>query len=282
MSKEKTTNAASQTGIAASNETPEPAANGGGYIVTNLSGVPANYRGVFVKAQTRINNFIRTKKRRVRINGKVVLVGINIDASVRPIDGPGGVLGRAGPTAVASSDRLPVTGIMQFDIADLAEMARRGTLEDVILHEMLHVVGSGTLWAYKGLIVGAGGSNPRFMGRNAIAEYRRISPGNPTSIPVEGDGGQGTRDSHWDERAFGDELLTGFLSGRKRPLSRMSLASLVDMGYQIDLRKADPYRLPSLEEGMMSSILHAPYIMERPDFDVFDAIDNAQDFDDAA
>ena len=45
---------------------------------------------------------------------------------------------------------------MSFDTADLDEMERKGTLNDVITHEMGHVLGIGTIWARKGLIRGSG------------------------------------------------------------------------------------------------------------------------------
>lgn len=125
------------------------------------------------------------------------LQGVSIAASVRPLDGPGGVLGRAGPTAVLKSDGLPVRGIMEFDTADMDWMAAAGQRNDVTPHEMARVLGSGTLWSYKSLIVDAGGSDPRFIGVRAVQEYARLRPSNGGgSIPVEADGGPGTRDGH--------------------------------------------------------------------------------------
>ena len=44
---------------------------------------------------------------------------------------------------------------MQFDSADLASMEASGSLYGVILHEMGHVLGIGTSWAYRGLLTGA-------------------------------------------------------------------------------------------------------------------------------
>jgi len=48
---------------------------------------------------------------------------------------------------------------------------REGTLEAVILHEMLHVVGFGTMWPTFGLLAGAGGANPTFTGARAAAAF---------------------------------------------------------------------------------------------------------------
>ena len=35
---------------------------------------------------------------------------------------------------------------MQFDVADMAKLISNGTLQSVVLHEMGHVLGIGTLW----------------------------------------------------------------------------------------------------------------------------------------
>ncbi len=66
-----------------------------------------------------------------------------------------------------------------------------------------------------------------------------------------------TREGHWRELVFGDELLTGFLSGSDRPLSRMSVASFEDLGYTVDYAAADPYALPSFQQLALMGITEA-------------------------
>ena len=58
-------------------------------------------------------------------------------------------------------------------------------------------------------------------------------------------GGPGTRDSHWREAVFGNELMTGFINQGVNPVSRLTIASLADLGYQVNLEAADAYMLPS-------------------------------------
>jgi len=86
------------------------------------------------------------------------------------IDGPGNILGQAGPTHLRpASDGntafIPAKGTMQFDSADLEEMEQNGTLNDVITHEMGHVIGIGTIWPTKSLLRGAFTRNPILSGR---------------------------------------------------------------------------------------------------------------------
>ena len=220
----------------------------GTFIDLDLTGVAVRYHSVFATAQNKLNKIIRTPKRPVQVGNQIVDTGILIIASVKAIDGPGGILGRAGPTHILKSDGLPVRGIMEFDSADLDSLVGNGRIQDVITHEMLHVTGAGTLWKSKKLISGAGTANPGFTGQYAVGEYRKLQTGNPSSIPVEQDGGAGTRDAHWDEQVFADELMTGYISGGVRPLSRMSIAALTDVGYRVDLSKADDFALLSAAE----------------------------------
>lgn len=178
-----------------------------------------------------------------------------IDATAPYIDGSGGILGSAGPREVRSGSYLPAYGVMRFDSADVNRMEELGTLLSVILHEMGHVIGIGTIWSYKGLLSGGGTSDPVFTGSNARAAYGDLLGTGPTNVPVENTGGSGTRDSHWREVTFANELMTGFLSGSTNPISSVTVASLADLGYVVNPAAADPYTLPgtSLTSGSSTS-----------------------------
>lgn len=169
-----------------------------------------------------------------------------IYARTTPIDGAGSILGQAYVCGYNTSNNMPVIGVMEFDEADMPGLIARGTLNDVILHEMGHVLGFGTLWdAGRSLLVGAGSADPYFVGAAARTEFTAMNTvpysGNP--VPIENSGGSGTRDSHWRESLLQDELMTGFLSGPTRPLSRLTIASLRDMGYTVSYSTADAYRI---------------------------------------
>ena len=58
----------------------------------------------------------------------------------RPRGDPAG----SDPAERRSGSQLPVRGIMEFDSADLAALEASGQFENVILHEMGHVLGCGT------------------------------------------------------------------------------------------------------------------------------------------
>jgi hypothetical protein len=185
--------------------------------------------------------------------GQDVIDDLLIEAQGVAIDGPGKILGQAGPTnlrprAAGASAFLPAKGIMSFDTADLAKMQAEGTLVDVITHEMGHVIGIGTIWDLKGLLAGAGTANPTFKGTQAKREYGVLRGTGPLAVPVENGGGAGTRDSHWRESVFKNELMSGFIAAPNNPLSRMTVASLQDMGYVVNMAAAEAYALPNLRE----------------------------------
>jgi hypothetical protein len=163
------------------------------------------------------------------------------------IDGEGGILGQAGPSEdlLRSGSLLPSFGGIEFDSSDLSRIEDEGQLDDLFLHEIGHVLGIGTIWEDLGLLTGAGGEDPQFIGTNATAAYNEIFGLNVASVPVENTGREGTRDSHWRESVFANELMTGFLnSGVNNPLSIVTAASLVDLGYAVDLNAAESFTPP--------------------------------------
>ena len=156
-----------------------------------------------------------------------------------------------------TGSQLPYTGVMRFDSADLAAMGANGTLTNVILHEMGHVLGIGTLWDTKNLLNITDPADPKYTGINGLREYRTLV-GDPaaTGVPVENTGGAGTADSHWRETVFKTELMTGYAErpGVSMPISRMTVGSLQDLGYTVNYAAADPYVLPAITSaGLVSS-----------------------------
>jgi len=166
-----------------------------------------------------------------------------IFVEVKPIDGVGGVLGSSGPCYTRSKRGLPVVGIMTFDQADLATLETNGLLKNVVLHEMLHVVGFGTIWTDRSLLTGASGADPEFTGAGAIAAFHDSNGGTTATVPVEATGGSGTALAHWRESVFKNELMTGWISGSTQPLSATSVGSLADLGYAVNLAQADAFNL---------------------------------------
>lgn len=164
---------------------------------------------------------------------------LRIDVALDAIDGIGGTLAAAGWDMMGPST-LPVHGNIIIDSSDLNSMRSGQTLLSVIIHEIGHVLGIGTLWDALGLTESFG-----YVGEYGLEAYRQLS-GNASAayVPLETSGGEGTADAHWSDSLFGNELMTGFVSGPANPLSILTVAALRDLGYMVDTTKADAYTLP--------------------------------------
>lgn len=210
-----------------------------------IGGLTANQRSVFELAAARWSEIIIGDLPGVRVNGETI-DDVIIEAQGIAIDGRDKILGQAGPTLLRPTTFLPVRGIMSFDTADLARMEEDGSLINVIIHEMAHVLGIGTIWRRLGLLQGGGTVNPVFTGTNAMREYAELTgAGAPTPVPVANTGGPGTRDGHWRESVLGNELMTGFLNSGINPISRITAAALEDLGYQVNYDAADSFIFPT-------------------------------------
>ena len=176
---------------------------------------------------------------------------LRIYFDITPIDGLLGTLGQAGPCQLRTTSQLPVLGFMELDAADVTQLEQDGDLVDVILHEMGHVLGIGTLWGnFDTLLVNPSlPSNPsvdtHFAGAAAIAAFDAAGGTAYTGgakVPVENQAGVGSSDAHWRESVLRLELMTPELTaGVPNPLSAITTESLADLGYSVDSSGADSF-----------------------------------------
>lgn len=221
--------------------TTTPPTASGFQITLSMSGLTASQQAIFQQAAARWSQVITGDLPNMTYRG-IAVDDLLINASATAIDGVNGILGQAGPDAFRSGSDLPYHGVMEFDSADLASMERSGLLFSVVLHEMGHILGIGTIWEDLGLLSGAGTSNPIFTGAQATAAYNQIFGTSVRGVPVENTGGSGTADSHWRETILSTELMTGWAGpGTNLPLSRITVASLADLGYTVNYAAADAY-----------------------------------------
>ncbi|TVR59995.1 MAG: hypothetical protein EA422_14280 [Gemmatimonadales bacterium] len=230
-----------------------------------LTDVDPRYRAEFEAAARRWEEVIVGDLPAGRLQLDAGRCGSNAPALDRDVDdvlilvtvmdlGNPNVLGQAGPCAVRIDGGLPALGLVQINSARIGSMLENGTLRDVIIHEIGHVLGFGTLWGPQrfdllrnpSLLLGRG-ADTHFAGALAIGAFGTIGGDTYTGgepVPVENElGERGTRDSHWRQSVFQNELMTGFISGGTNPMSVTTIASMADLGYEVDLRVADPYAL---------------------------------------
>ncbi|UDY36118.1 leishmanolysin-related zinc metalloendopeptidase [Dermatobacter hominis] len=169
------------------------------------------------------------------------------------LDGPLGLLGQAGAIGKRASTAEPYFGIMEFDSADLERFAQNGRLNDLVLHEMGHILGIGFNWVGEGRVDDLL-TDPTYNGPAANAAWHEL--GGTGQVPVEDGGGVGTFAAHWRESTFDSELMTGYSDGDER-MSRVTIGALADRGYGVDLDQADPYQLPGA--GLGAGLRAAPW-----------------------
>lgn len=179
-----------------------------------------------------------------------VVDDIRIYVSIDSIDGPSQVLARATPCVTRGLGNLPILGFMEFDEADMDGLASAGELLPVVLHEMGHVLGVGTIWGIRGFLKdpsrpSSPGVDTHFTGAGAIEAFDAAGGTAYTAgqkVPVENTADEGSADGHWRESVLRRELMTPFFnSGQQNPLSAITVRSLADLGYQVDVTKADAF-----------------------------------------
>ncbi|WP_419859617.1 leishmanolysin-related zinc metalloendopeptidase [Candidatus Palauibacter sp.] len=193
----------------------------------------------------------------------------------------GGTLAVASPCWTRGPAGLPSYGYMRFNSASIDELEATGRLERLVSHEIAHVLGLGTIWEALGLIENPASEetspDTHFVGPLAIAAFDDAGGTGyaGAKVPVENTGGLGTKNGHWREAVFGDELMTGWFYGRPKPLSAITIQSLADLGYAVDMTAADSYRLPAADAAAAlgparripygDDVGRGPIVVEGPD-----------------
>jgi len=176
---------------------------------------------------------------------------VRIYVVIDSIDGPLGTLAQAGPCVTRSLGNLPIVGTVSFDEADLLRLNATGDMEAVILHEMGHVIGIGTIWGedFRDLVrnpslPSSSGVDTHFIGANATDAFDAAGGAGyaKLKVPVENKATAGSSDSHWRESVLDRELMTPALdAGQANPLSAITIQSVKDLGYAVDVSQADAY-----------------------------------------
>ncbi len=162
--------------------------------------------------------------------------------SLEAVDGPQGTLAYTQVCGESPRD-LPIVSHIRIDAADMDSLQIKGLLASVVMHELGHALGFNPhVWGRKGLISG-GTADPYFTGLAAKTEFLRSVPSYMGNVvPLDDIDQQGDKSSHWRWSAFGDELMVGVLvPGYHYPLSSVTLGLFRDIGYDVDMKVAEPY-----------------------------------------
>ena len=187
---------------------------------------------------------------------------IRIFVTIQAIDGPGNTMAQAGPCWVRPYPLEGAEGIwlqptlaaLVLDEADVVQMESAGMLESFVTHEMAHALGFvPAVWERHGRLRNPSlpdspGADTHFDGPLAVAAFDAAGGTGymRAKVPLENGGTEGFSDSHWRESVFGDELMSALLTGEAQPLSLITIESLYDIGYEVNLGAADEFVVNSV------------------------------------
>ena len=161
----------------------------------------------------------------------------------------------------------PITGYVQFDEHDIGQLEQQGMLESVALHEIARVLGFDPfIWDRHGHLKDPWQTtNPdadtHFDGYLSVAAFEAAGGAayQGARVPVEKGVTARSAAVFWRESVFGDEIMTPILTGTVQPLSLITIETLADLGYGVDLSQADPFSL-SVPGGPNTPMSDGPVI----------------------
>lgn len=156
---------------------------------------------------------------------------------------PRNVAGFGGP-CVVRPDGLPLLGTVRLNILSYESFSDQ-KLDDLLMHEVGHVLGLGTAWGRGtrlGLVSGDTGSvDPIFVGPAALASFGLLGRSATFAgrrVPLE------LRSlGHWRGDAFAGEVMAPTLSTVAQPVSAVTVAALRDIGWAVELEAYEEFTL---------------------------------------
>ena len=154
------------------------------------------------------------------------------------------------PDSAGAAAGIPTHARMLLDRKrfGIAIEERPEVVRDLIAHAIGHALGFGAGMACS-RFVEAKGRRTFFTGRHAMKEYKAIARGGP--VPLESQGDKETAGKHWDENARDRsplgrimvyELMSGNFDSGDNRLTRLTIAAMRDLGYDVDMDAAENYR----------------------------------------
>ena len=212
----------------------------------------------------------------------IIKTDLTLDVEINIQEMSAGILGSAGPGNSYVNKNgyyLPENGSVTLNKLywDSEKIQYRNNYNVsayyTLLHETCHVLGIGSLWVYNNLLMHgpwyevntwwySDFTTALYIGEHAFREYKLIQDrknpnhGELEGIPIEDDGGVGTKGGHVEEgdsshsRRYFDgvehygldnELMSGWAENSTitEPLSKITVGFLEDIGYTVNYENAD-------------------------------------------
>jgi hypothetical protein len=150
---------------------------------------------------------------------------------------------------------MPISGLATLNTNPKSEIRdNQRYLYDTMIHEFAHVLGIGTLWDQeRGLI--ADDKKGLYTQNSYAGLYYGELLGTSSPTPVELTIGQGDSDlAHWNKVPnFGLEVMVEWgAKDEKQLTSQLTIASLRDIGFNVNYGAAEEYSLPSSNPQLLA------------------------------
>lgn len=194
----------------------------------------------FDQAAAVVEGFIIGRIEAVPTNVQVFDIYANINTGAA-------TLASAGPRTFHGTANYwyATSGTLNLNPNFSSNLNNSGLLDEVVLHEMLHAIGHGTMWGLNGVYTN---NSYQYTGAHGVAAFNEEFGQSLTYVPVEDQGGSGTANAHWNEgfsnaqtgiteaeapnRDMNQMLMTGWLDNDPF-LSQTTIASFKDIGYTV-------------------------------------------------
>lgn len=193
---------------------------------------------------------------------------VSIYVMIGALDGADNAVAMSGTCVLRTGDNgnwvgMPALGTIVLDEADIAQLESDGVLEAVVTREMARALGFGPFtWTAHGFLQNASlpeepDADTHMNAALVVAAFNAAGGQGymGAKVPLENGAMSGISDVHWRESVFGDEVMTPHVTGDTRPLSRITLEALYEVGYELDVMLADPFTLPGTGAVMASGRL---------------------------
>ncbi|WP_419941105.1 leucine-rich repeat domain-containing protein [Candidatus Palauibacter sp.] len=190
--------------------------------------------------------FCRVDLQRVRTVGRIddVVIGVFVqEENVARL--------ASAASCVVRESGLPAMGHVRFNRSYFGPDSPLD-MYHVMLHEIGHVLGIGGI-AWRDMLrepwLGDVPRDPHFTGPLAVEAFNEAGGWAYAGgkVPVENHRPWGPN-VHWRWSVLGDEVMTAGGTA----VSAITLQALADLGYEVDVSRADPYELPVLDKGSVA------------------------------
>ena len=212
-------------------------------VITSMDRVAARWRRIVRSAPAGEQVSLKIGDCRNRVPVAQFISGVRV---LIRLDTLFSFIAAQGGACVIRANGLPLLGTVQINVSYYKTISD-AKLDDLIMHEVGHVLGIGSVWGrgqLSGYVVGdSNATDPIFIGPNTVTAFSRLGgsarfTGRRVPIELKFLG-------HWRASAFAGELMAPALVPAFQPTSAVTVAALRDIGWNVEPEAYEEFQLPA-------------------------------------